>query len=275
MRKILAVMLALMLCGCGRGFDAGGEITLISREDGSGTRRAFTEIFGLFDGRRDFTSKDSLIANKTDILLANVAGNPQAVGYTSASAAGGVKMLAVDGVYPTAENITGGSYKAVRRFSAVYKNDVSAAARDFIRFALSRGGQEIAALRYAPSASAPDEYTPADARGKITVSGSSSVSPLAERLREAYLLYNPDVKIEIQLSDSTSGITDVLNGICDIGLSSRSLTESESAALKSDVIALDGIAVIVNPHNPISEISSAEVRAVFGGEITEWRGLCE
>ena len=276
MRVIAAVMAAGLLAGCGaKGDDV---ITVISREEGSGTRGAFIELFGIeqkdAEGNKvDHTTVDADITNSTSVMMTSVSGNPQAIGYISLGSLNNtVKALEIDNTAATVENIKSGSYKVSRPFNIATGADVSEPAQAFIDFIMSADGQSvieengyIAVLDNAPS------YAGSSVTGKVVVAGSSSVSPVMEKLREAYLEVNPGAEIEIQQSDSSSGMNAVKDGVCDIGMASRELKDSELAAgLKPMVIAMDGIAVIVNNQNPVIGLTSQQVRAIFMGEITRW-----
>ncbi|MDR1108970.1 MAG: substrate-binding domain-containing protein [Spirochaetaceae bacterium] len=264
--------------GPGSGGAASDEITVISREDGSGTRGAFIELFKIeereADGRRvDRTTKEAVISNRTDIMLSAVAGNPAAIGYVSLGSLNtSVKALTIDGTAPSIANVESGAYAVSRPFTVAVKGSASAAARDFIGFILSREGQEVIAKGYIPAAPAAAPYSGA-ASGRVVAAGSSSVTPVMEQLREAYLARNPAAAIEIQMSDSSTGIKAAIDGTCDIGMASRELSDTEKAQLTPTVIAIDGIAVIVHPGNPLNGLSSAQVKQIFTGELSSWDTL--
>ncbi len=278
---LAALMLLMAVTGCTQGGaqDAGKNITVVSREDGSGTRGAFIELFGVEakgeDGsKKDMTTKEALIVNKTDVMLTNIAGDPNAIGYVSMGSLNNtVKALSIDGAAATAANVQNGSYPIARPFIIATRDDVSELAQDFIRFILSKEGQAVVGGSY----TAVDENAPAyegvKPEGKISVAGSSSVTPIMEKLKEAYLTLNPKAAIEIQMSDSTAGMTAAMEGTCDIGMASRALKESELAQLTGTAIALDGIAVIVHPGNPVVDMTGEQVRSIFTGETTTWEGL--
>lgn len=276
MRVIAAVMAAGLLAGCGaKGDDV---ITVISREEGSGTRGAFIELFGIeqkdAEGNKiDHTTDDADITNSTSVMMTSVSGNPQAIGYISLGSLNNtIKALEIDNTAATVENIKSGSYKVSRPFNIATGANISEPAQAFIDYIMSAEGQSvieengyIAVLDNAPS------YAGSSVTGKVVVAGSSSVSPVMEKLREAYLEVNPGAEIEIQQSDSSTGMNAVKDGVCDIGMASRELKDSELAAgLIPMVIAMDGIAVIVNNQNPVSGLTSQQVRAIFMGEITRW-----
>ncbi|MDR2630764.1 MAG: substrate-binding domain-containing protein [Spirochaetaceae bacterium] len=258
------------------------EITVISREDGSGTRGAFIELFKIEErdasGKRvDKTTKEAVISNRTDIMLSAVAGNPSAIGYVSLGSLNAtVKAVNIDGTAASIANVENGSYKISRPFNIAVKGNAggtgTSAAQDFISFILSREGQEVVAKGYIPVVANAPAYT-GSSSGRVVLAGSSSVTPVMEQLREAYLARNPQAVIEIQMSDSSTGIKAAIDGTCDIGMASRELSDTEKAQLTPTVIAIDGIAVIINPGNPLSGLSSAQVKQVFTGEITSWQAL--
>lgn len=269
----LLVLFFVPFLGCGS--DLRNEITVISREDGSGTRGAFTELFGIIEKtattRKDLTTKEAIITNKTDVTLNNIKSDVNAIGYISlGSLNDGVKALSIDCVAPTAENIKNGSYTAARPFSIAVPDETDALTEDFIAFILSREGQQVVSEGYISITDNAPSYSGAAPGGKITVAGSSSVTPVMEKLKEAYLVHNPSAVIEIQMSDSTSGMTGATEGTCNIGMSSRALKESELAHLTEISIALDGIVIVVNKENTVSELTTPQVRAIFTGEITAW-----
>lgn len=252
-------------------------ISVISREDGSGTRGAFIELFGVeekdADGNKiDNTTVDASITNNTAVMMSTVAGNPYAIGYISlGSLNDSVKALKIDGAEATAENIKAGEYKISRPFNIATKGEVSEAAQDFINFILSEDGQAVVTENNYIAIDDVQDYESSQAEGKVVVAGSSSVTPVMEKLKEAYAEANPNVEIEIQQSDSTTGMTSAIDGICDIGMASRELKDSETeAGLTSTVIALDGIAVIVNNDNAIEDLTSDQVKSIYVGETTVW-----
>lgn len=261
-------------------FDSSQLINAVSREDGSGTRGAFIELFGVeqkdADGKKvDMTTEDAFITNNTSVMLTTVAGDPYAIGYVSLGSLGDtVKAVNVDGVEATAENIKNGTYKISRPFNVATKDTVSEVSQDFIAFILSPDGQAIVEASGYISAEQGAAYSPSGKEGKIVIAGSSSVTPVMEKLKEGYLALNPNVEIEIQQSDSTTGMTSAIDGICDIGMASRELKDSElEKGLKPTVIAMDGIAVIVSQENPLNDITSEQVKSIFTGETTEWSEL--
>lgn len=256
---------------------AGSEITVVSREDGSGTRGAFIELFGIEEkgedgSKTDHTTEEAVIANKTDVMLTSVAGDEYAIGYVSlGSLSDSVKALKIDGVAPGVEAIKDGSYAIARPFHIATKGEPGEAAADFISFMLSAEGQKIVEDNgYIANVESPEAYAGGAKSGKIVVAGSSSVSPVMEKLKEAYVVLNPGVEIEVQQNDSTTGMQSAIDGTCDIGMASRELKDTELAELTPTAIALDGIAVIVNNANPAEDMSITQVKDIFTGETTEW-----
>ena len=251
-------------------------ITVVSREDGSGTRGAFIELFGIEEkdasGKKvDNTTDDATITNSTEVMMTTVAGDEAAIGYTSLGALNSsIKALKVDGAEATAANVKSGTYKISRPFNIATKGTVSEVTQDFINYILSEDGQKIVESNGYISQGNSGVFTSNGASGKIVVAGSSSVTPVMQKLLEAYQKVNTGAKIELQESDSTTGMTAAIDGTCDIGMASRELKDSEkSAGLTNQVIALDGIAVIVNNKNSASNITSEQVKAIFTGETTE------
>ena len=258
-----------------------GAISVISREDGSGTRGAFIELFGIeeenADGEKvDNTTADASVSNSTAVVMTNVAQDPQAIGYISlGSLDDSVKALKVDGAEASVENVKNDSYKISRPFNIATKDDVSEVAQDFIDYIMSAEGQQIVEESgYIAVDDAAEAYAGSKPSGKVVVAGSSSVTPVMEKLKEGYEAVNSGAEIEIQQSDSTTGMESTVNGICDIGMASRELKDSEiEAGLKGQEIALDGIAVIVNNKNSMNDITTDQVKDIYTGEITEWSDL--
>lgn len=258
------------------GAGVSGGITVISREDGSGTRGAFIELFGVeekdADGNKtDKTTVEAVIANSTEIVLSNVAGDPNAIGYVSlGSLSDEVKAVKIDGAEATVENIKNGTYKISRPFNIATNGTPNDAAQDFINFILSAEGQAVVEdAGYIASVDDAQAFESTGVSGKVVVAGSSSVTPVMEKLKEAYEKVNPDVEIEINQSDSTTGIQAAMDGTADIGMASRELKDSESS-LTATVIAIDGIAVVVNNENTVDDMTADEVKAIFTGETTTW-----
>lgn len=253
------------------------NISVISREDGSGTRGAFIELFGVEEKNEagekvDNTTVDASVTNNTAVMMSTVAGNTYAIGYISLGSLNDtVKAVKIDGAEPTVENIKAGEYKVSRPFNIAKKGDVSEAAQDFINYIMSTEGQAVIADNGYITIDDVTDYTSTGAAGKVVVAGSSSVTPVMEKLKEAYEAVNANAQIEIQASDSTTGITSTIDGICDIGMASRELKDSElEAGLTATVIAQDGIAVIVNNENPVEKLTSEQVKSIYVGETTVW-----
>lgn len=258
------------------------QISVVSREEGSGTRGAFIDLFGLEEKNSsgdtvDLTTANAIVTNSTSVTLTTVAGDDLAIGYASlGSLNDSVKVLKIDGTKASVETIKDGSYKISRPFNIVTKEDISKAAKDFINFILSSDGQAIVEENGYIPLDNMDTYQASVTSGKVVISGSSSVTPVMEKLKEAYTKVNSGVTIEIQQSDSSTGITDTIDGTSDIGMASRELEDSEIAqGVNSTVIAMDGIAVIVNKNNTIDNLTSEQVKSIFSGEITTWKELSD
>lgn len=254
-----------------------GQISVISREEGSGTRGAFVELMGIVDDSdNDITTIDAEITNSTSVMLTTVAGNKQSIGYVSlGSLSDDVKAVKVDGVEASVDDIKNGSYSVSRPFLVAYKDgQLSELAQDYLKYILSADGQSIISENgYISVSDSAEAYTASGLSGKLVLAGSTSVSPVMEKLADAYKALNPDVTIEIQQTGSGAGITSAIEGVCDFGMSSRELKESEAAELKADQIALDGIAVIVNNENPTDDISSENIKNIYLGEVTNWEDV--
>lgn len=300
MKKIAAAvmmvsMVAVTAVGCGssngtdtKGADANqsdatsdwdetSDVTIVSREDGSGTRGAFIELFGIEekqdDGTKvDMTTTDAQITNNTSVMLTTVADNEYAIGYVSlGSLNDSVKALKIDGAEATAENIENGSYKVSRPFNIAVKKDLNnKVAKDFMSFIMSTEGQKVVADEKYIAVADVKDYAGTKPSGSCVVGGSSSVSPLMEELIEAYKAVNPNASIELQTSDSTTGMTSTIEGSYDIGMASRELKEEEAAELEPTVIATDGIAVVVNNANPLDELSADQVKDIYVGNVSTW-----
>lgn len=266
---------AAMLASCGGSSD---KITVISREDGSGTRGAFIELTGIEEkdsngNKTDNTKKDALICKSTDVVLTQVSGDKNAIGYISfGSLNDTVKALKVEGVEPSTATIESGDYKIVRPFNIAVKDGLSDAAQDFENYILSSEGQDIIEkagyIKIDKSAAA---YASNNASGKVVVSGSSSVTPVMEKLAEAYQKANTNVTVDVQQSDSSTGIKDAINGTSDIGMASRDISDDElSQGIKSVIIAQDAIAVIVNKDNAVEDITMDEIKTIYTGSKTTW-----
>jgi phosphate transport system substrate-binding protein len=286
-RKLLVVILTCIVvlaafAGCAKKneFDASRDITVISREDGSGTRSAFVELFGIeqkdANGEKvDHTVSTADITQSTGVMIASVSQNIHAIGYISlGSLNDSVKALKIDGAQATVENIKNGSYQIFRPFNIATKDNLSEVAKDFVDFILSENGQRIVEQNGYIAASDASDYNGTRPSGKITIAGSSSVTPVMEKLKEAYLAINTNASIEINPSDSTTGVNSVINDICDIGMASRELKDSEiSSGITPTVIALDGIAVIVNNKNTADNLTVEQVRKIFTGDATKWSDI--
>ena len=293
-RKLMAValvaaMAATMAVGCGGSssdksaegstdnsstdsgsdFDTSNDITIVSREDGSGTRGAFIELFGIeekqSDGTKvDMTTTDAQITNNTSVMLTTVAGDEYAIGYVSlGSLNDSVKALKIDGAEATADNIENGSYKVSRPFNIAVKKDLdNEVAKDFMAYIMSTEGQEIVSNEKYIPVSDVEAYAGSKPSGKCVVGGSSSVSPLMEKLIEAYKKVNPNADIELQTSDSTTGMTSTIEGSYDIGMASRELKDDEASELEA--------AVIVNKANTADELSADQVKSIYVGDVATW-----
>lgn len=299
MKKFIAIvsvvsMMAVAAVGCGsNGSDAGSDagsdsgsesswdaastITAVTREEGSGTRGAFTELFGVVDENdNDMITLDAQTTNSTAVMMTTVSENEYAIGYISLGSldASLVKAVKIDGVDATAENIENGTYKVSRPFNvAVKKGADNAVATDLMAFIMSTEGQQVVADEgYIPVADV-QAYSGSAPEGSCVVGGSSSVTPLMEKLIEAYKEVNPNASVELQTSDSTTGMTNAIEGSYDIGMASRELKDEEAAELDGTVIATDGIAVIVNQNNPTDDLSSDQVKNIYLGDVTTWDAI--
>ena len=254
-----------------------GAIDVISREDGSGTRGAFVELFGIEeekDGEKvDMTTQEASITNNTDVMLTTVAGDENSIGYVSLGSLNDtVKAVKIDGAEATAENVADDTYKVARPFNIVTGDKLSDAAQDFENYIMSADGQKVIQDNgYIKADEKAPAYKSNGAKGKVVVGGSSSVTPVMEKLKEAYAKANKDVTVEVQQSDSTTGVTNAIEGTCDIGMASRDLADSEAKkGVKATVIAKDGIAVIVNKDSKVDELTSAQVKDIYTGKTTKW-----
>lgn len=284
----IAVCLTLglgCLVGCSSGDDASSDksgeatdISVYSREDGSGTRGAFIELFGLEEkddqgNKIDTTTEQAAITNSTSVMMTSVKGDPGAIGYISlGSLDDTVKALKIDGTEASVENVKNGSYTIARPFNIVTTDELSPAAQDFVDFIMSSDGQSIVEENgYIAVDDNASAYVPAGTNEKIVIAGSSSVTPVMEKLAEAYEAANPEATVEVQQSDSTTGVTMALEGTCDIGMASRDLKDSEiEKGAQSQSIARDGIAVIVPNEQSIDSLTKDQIKQIFSGEITNW-----
>ena len=278
--KIASLVMALMMGVSAAAAEVSGEITVVSREEGSGTRGAFIELTGVeeknADGVKvDNTTEEAVVTNSTNVMMTTVAGDESAIGYISLGSLNDtVKALQIDGVDATVENIKNDTYTLARPFNIATKEGLSEVAQDFVNYILSAEGQQVIAdNKYIPLDDAP-AYEGKQVSGKIVVAGSSSVTPVMQKLAEAYQVVNPNAEIEVQQSDSTTGMQSAIDGICDIGMASRELKDGEKeAGLNGQTIAMDGIAVIVNQNNDLTTLTLAQVKSIFTGEATEWENV--
>ncbi len=287
MKKILTLAMCMIMaltaftgCGGSESGDAGADsaaITVISREDGSGTRGAFTELMGIMVDDVDNTTSSAEISQSTSVVMTTVAGNKNAIGYVSlGSLNDSVKAVKVDGVEATVENIKAGNYAVSRPFIVVTNDSLTDLSKDFISFILSKQGQEIISEEgYITIDDNAAEYETKDGlEGKIVLAGSTSVSPVMQKLADAYKAIYSDVTLEIQQTGSGAGITSSIEGACDIGMSSRELKDEEVAeGIEGTTIAMDGIAVVVNNENTVEDLTSEQIRQIFTGEVTDWSAV--
>lgn len=280
MKKILAAILTLTLA-LGASVALADEITVVSREEGSGTRGAFVELTGVEakteDGKKiDNTTEDAMITNATSVMMVTVAGNADAIGYISLGSLNDtVKALEIDGAAPSVESIKDGSYKIARPFTIVTTEKISAPAQEFLSFILSQEGQQV--IQDNGYIAVSQDAVPFESQkneGKVVVAGSSSVTPVMEKLQEAFKAFNPNITIEIQQSDSTTGVNAAIDGVADLGMASRALKDSEiEKGAAGTEIAIDGIVVIVNNDNPVTGMTMANLTAIFTGSETDWENV--
>lgn len=270
----LAAMLLLTATACGGA--SNDTITVLTRENGSGTRGAFIELFGIQQkdetgSKVDCTTAAAEQTSSTAVMMTTVAGNRQAIGYVSLGAlTDSVKALKIDGAEASVENIKNGSYAVARPFHLAYGANLSAGAQDFLNFIASAQGQAVVEEEGYISQGNTGDFTSTMPTGKIVVAGSSSVSPLMQVMIEEYAKYNGGLQIELQQSDSSSGMTAAISGTCDIGMASRDLKDSELASLTATTMAMDGIAVIVNKDNALDGLTSQQVMEIYLGKVTSW-----
>ena len=297
MKKIFKAILAIGIIGAmALGFAACGgnggsdTIAVISREEGSGTRGAFVELTGVEVDKVDKTVVTAEISSSTAVVmqtvagnraaigyisLGNVASNPSAIGYASLSAVGDtVKAVKVDGVEATADNVKNGTYPICRPFNIATKGDLSDAAKDFIAFIQSDEGQQVITDKGCVSTGSTGAFTSGNPTGTVVIEGSSSVTPVMEKLAEAYMALNSGVTVKVQQSDSSTGMTSAIEGLCDIGMASRDVKDSEKEqGLEVTTICMDGIAVVVNNDNTVDNLSLEQIRQIFTGEVTGWSAV--
>lgn len=288
---VAALMVVSAFAGCGNNsssssndsgsaatFDTSKEISVITREQGSGTRDAFVELTGVLvkdgDTKTDNTAASAVTVNGTEAVITNVKGNDAAIGYISlGSLNDSVKAAKIEGVEATAENVKSGDYKISRPFNIAYKGELEGLAKDFVDFIMSADGQKVVSDNGYVTVSENAAYSGSKPSGKIVVAGSSSVSPVMEKLIEAYRAINTGADIELQTNDSSAGMTAAIEGTCDIGMASRELKDKEAAELKSQAIAKDGIAVIVNTSNTLDSLTLDQVKAIYTGETKVWSDI--
>lgn len=259
-------------------FDASKTISVVTREEGSGTRDAFTELTGVLvkdgDNKTDNTTTSAVTINSTEAVITNVKDNEAAIGYISLGSLNDtVKALKIGGVEATADNVKSGDYAVSRPFNIAYKGELSNVAQDFVDYIMSSDGQKIVSDNGYVTVSENAAYSGKKPSGKISVAGSSSVSPVMEKLAEAYQKVNTNAKVEIQTSDSSAGMQSAMGGTCDIGMASRDLKDEEKSALKVETIAKDGIAVIVNNANTCADLTLDQVKSIYTGETTVWSDI--
>ena len=287
-KKLLSVLTALTLavgmigCGGSDGFNADEEISIITREDGSGTRGAFIELFGIEKKNEevkiiDHTTDAASITNSTSVMMTTVESDLHAIGYISLGSLNDtVKAVQIDGVTASVENIKNGSYSIYRPFNIAVKEGLSDVAQDFINYILSAEGQAVIEGAGYITVSENGAFASNGASGKITVAGSSSVSPVMQKLKEAYLAVNTGAEIEILTSDSSTGMSNAIEGICDIGMASRAVKDSEKEkGLTEITIANDGVAVIVNKENPVESMTKEQVEQIYTGVVSNWSDIVE
>lgn len=279
---LMVIAACLTLVGCGSNDSKGSSsndssINVTSREDGSGTRGAFIELFDIEEkdssgAKVDKTTTSAAITNSTAVMMTTVANDKDAIGYISLGSVNDtVKAVKIDGAEASADAVKNGSYKVSRPFNVVTKGELSAVAQDFLDFIMSTDGQKVVSDNGYIEVENGGAYTSKGLTGKVTVAGSSSVTPVMEKLAEAYKALNPNVTIEVNQSDSTTGVTSAIEGACDLGMASRELKDSEtSQGVTAKVIATDGIAVIVNNDNKVDNLTSDQVKKIFTGEVTKW-----
>ena len=259
-------------------FDASKTISVVTREEGSGTRDAFTELTGVLvkdgDNKTDNTTTSAVTINSTEAVITNVKDNEAAIGYISLGSLNDtVKALKIGGVEATADNVKSGDYAVSRPFNIAYKGELSDVAQDFVDYIMSSDGQKIVSDNGYVTVSENAADSGKKPSGKISVPGSSSVSPVMEKLAEAYQKVNTNAKVEIQTSDSSAGMQSAMGGTCDIGMASRDLKDEEKSALKVETIAKDGIAVIVNNANTCDDLTLDQVKSIYTGETTVWSDI--
>ena len=257
-------------------FDASKTISVVTREEGSGTRDAFTELTGVLvmdgDNKTDNTTTSAVTINSTEAVITNVKDNEAAIGYISLGSLNDiVKAFKVDGVEATAENVKNGTYKISRPFNIATKGEGDELTKDFISYILSKDGQDVITKEgYVSVVDDAKAYAGSKPAGKIVIAGSSSVSPVMEKLVEAYKQINTGAEIELQTQDSSSGIKAAISGTCQVAMSSRELKDDEKESLTPQKIALDGIAVVGSTSNPTDNLTLDQIKGLYDGSITTW-----
>lgn len=285
LRKVTAMLAVaimgttMIMSGCGNGSKDEGvskdtEITVISREEGSGTRDAFVELFEITDeDGNDITVATAEQNSSTSVVLTTVKDNPGAIGYVSlGSLNDDVQAVKIDGVEATAENVKNGTYKISRPFNVAYKEDLSDVAKDFMSYVMSKEGQAIVTEEGYIAIETSESYTASGMSGTVKLAGSTSVAPVMKVLAEEYEKLNPDVDVQVSEGGSSAGMTSAIEGVCDIGMASRELKDSEiQKGLTSETMAIDGIAVITNKNNDLgASLTSEQVKGIYIGDITKW-----
>lgn len=278
MKKIMITLIGLLvLVGCSSG--GSNDISVVSREDGSGTRGAFIELLKIEEkdaegNKKDLTTPEAIIANKTDVMMSNIANDAAAIGYLSLGSLNDtVKALEIDGVKPTVEAIKSGDYKVARPFNIVLSEGVDETTEDFMKYVLSSDGQAVVEANGYIAVDTDYAYEKSDMTGKIVIAGSSSVSPVMEKLVEAYKAINTGVTIEIQTTDSTAGVQAAIDGTAQIGMASRDLKEAELEKVQGTAIGIDGIVIVVNNENTLTGLTSEQVKDIYVGNTTSWDSL--
>lgn len=249
------------------------DFSVVSREDGSGTRGAFIELVGLeeeVDGNKeDMTTQDAIVQNSTNGVMQTVSQDANAIGYISLGSLNDtVKAVKIEGVEATEENIVNGTYKISRPFNLAYKEaELNDLAKDFLKFCLSEDAQKLTLDEGYVPIQDKETYEAGKVSGTLTVAGSTSVTPLMQKMAEKYQELNPDAKIEIQSTGSSAGIEAVMDGAADIAMASRELKDEEKSELAVEVIATDGIAVVVNPESKVEDLTIDELKQIFKGEL--------
>lgn len=247
-----------------------GEIHAVVRENGSGTRTQFDVLVDTDEVEND------LPVPSTDEVIAKVGNDRQAIGYAAMSSLyenASVKTLSIDGVAPTKENFKNRTYPLTRNYYVAWKGPLGEVGRDFVRYVMT-AGQGIIADETLP-VTAASSFTSLLPSGTLTINGSTSIEPLMGKLIEDYMNYNPGATILLDATDSTTGLTEVMDGSCDLAISSRDLTSDEKDVLSYRMIATDGVAVIVNAANPVTSLTTNQLRSIYSNDVRCWDDLNE